>query len=56
MHPKCSKNRPYTVAHTIDSVCSKMFNHGLNHGLCLSLFKFFCMKIHSELNRFKIKN
>ena len=28
-----------TVAHTIDCVCSKMLNHGLNHGLFLSLFK-----------------
>jgi hypothetical protein len=29
----------YNVAHTIDCVCSKMLNHGLNHGLFLSLFK-----------------
>ena len=25
----------YTVAHTIDCVCSKMLNNGLNHGLIL---------------------
>ena len=34
-----SKHWPYTVAHIIDCVCSKMLNHGLNHGLFLSLFK-----------------
>ena len=33
-----SKHWPYTVAHTIDCLCSKMLNHGLNHGLFLSLF------------------
>ena len=30
---KYSKHWPYTVAYTIDCVCSKMFNHGLNHRL-----------------------
>ena len=30
-----SKHWPYTVAHTIDCVCSKMLNHGLSHGLFL---------------------
>ena len=45
-----------TVVHTIDCVCSKTLNHGLNHGLFLSLFKFFWMKIHSKLNKFRIKN
>ena len=39
IYPKYSKHWPYTVAHTIDCVCSKMLNHGLNHGLFLSLFK-----------------
>ena len=39
IYPKYTKHRPYTVAHTIDCVCSKMLNHGLNHGLFLSLFK-----------------
>ena len=39
IHPKYSKHWPYTVAHTIDCVCSKMLNHGLNHGLFLLLFK-----------------
>ena len=33
IYPKYSKHWPYTVAHTID--CSKMLNHGLNHGLLL---------------------
>ena len=39
IYPKYSKHWLYTVAHTIDCVCSKMLNHGLNHGLLLSLFK-----------------
>ena len=54
IYPKYSKHWSYTVAHTIDCVCSKMLNHGLNHELFLSLFKFFWMKIHSKLNRFRI--
>ena len=29
--PKYSKHWPYTVAHTIDCVCSKMLNHALNN-------------------------
>ena len=37
IYPKYSKHLPYTVAHTIDCVCSKMLNRGLNHGLFLSL-------------------
>ena len=35
-----SKHWIYTVAHIIDSVCSKTLIHSLNHGLFLSLFKF----------------
>ena len=35
IYPKYSK--PWTVAHTIDCVCSKMLNHSLNHRLFLSL-------------------
>ena len=31
VHPKYSKHWLYPVAHTIDCVCSKMLNHGLNH-------------------------
>ena len=46
IYPKYSKNWPYTVAHTIDCVCSKMLNHGLNHGLFLSLFKLIPCPIH----------
>ena len=32
IYPKYSKHLPYTVAHTIDWLCSKILNHGLNHG------------------------
>ena len=42
--PKYSKHLTYTVAHTIDFVCSKRINHGLNHLILLSLFKFFGRK------------
>ena len=38
IYPKYSKHWPYTMAHTIDCVCSKILNHGLNHGIFLSLF------------------
>ena len=30
IYPKYSKHWPYTVVYTIDCVCSKMLNHGLN--------------------------
>ena len=43
---KYSKHWPYTVAHTIDCVCSKMLNYGLNYGLFLSLFKLIPCHIH----------
>ena len=33
MYPKYFKHLLSTVAHTIDCVCSKILNHGLNHGL-----------------------
>ena len=46
IHTKYSKHWPYTVAHTIDCVCIKMLNHGLNHGLFLSLFKLIPCHIH----------
>ena len=56
IYPKYSKHWPYTLAHTIDCVCSKMLNHGLNHGLVISFnFQVFWMKIHSKLNKFRIK-
>ena len=35
IHPKYSFHWPYTVAHTIDWVCTKMLNHGLNPVLFL---------------------
>ena len=40
IYPKYSKHWPYTVAHTIDCVCSKILNHGLNLGLLFSLSSF----------------
>ena len=39
IYTKYSKHWSYTVAHTIDCVCSEMLNQGLNHGFFLSLFK-----------------
>ena len=45
IHTKYSKHRPYTVAHTIEYVCSKI-NHGLNHGLFISLLKLINCPIH----------
>ena len=39
IYPKYSKHWPYAVASIIDCGCSKMLNHGLNHGFFLSLFK-----------------
>ena len=41
IYPKYSRHWLSTVAHTIDCVCSEIFNHGLNHGLSFLLFKFF---------------
>ena len=52
MYHKYSKHWPYTVAYTIDCVCSKMLNHGFFHShfkltpcpinwiacICVSLF------------------
>ena len=49
IYTKSSKHYPCTVAYTIDCVCSKMLNHGLNHGLFLSLFKLIPCPIHIEL-------
>ena len=46
IYPKYSKHWPYTVASTIDCGCSKMLNHGLNHGFFLSLFKLIPCHIH----------
>ena len=45
IHTKYSKHRPSTVAHTFESVCSKI-NHGLNHGLFISLLKLINCPIH----------
>ena len=52
IYPKHSKNWPYSVAHTIDCVCCKMLNHGLNHVLFLLLFKLIPCPIHvlNDLN------
>ena len=49
IYPKYSKHWPYTVAHTIDFVCSKSLNHGLNHGLFLSFFKLIVPAPYIEL-------
>ena len=46
IYPKHSKNWPCSVAHTIDCVFCKMLNHGLNHVLCLLLFKLIPCPIH----------
>ena len=40
IRPKYSKQWPYHLASTIGCGCSKVINHGLNHGLFLPLFKF----------------
>jgi hypothetical protein len=42
IYPKYSKHCHHLLATTMDCDCSKMIYHGLNHGLFLSLFKFFC--------------
>ena len=44
IYPKYSNHWLSTVAHTIDCVCSKILNQGLNHGLLFSLFMFFGWK------------
>ena len=46
IYPKYSKHWPYTEAFTIDCVCSKILNHGLNNGLFFSLFKLISCPIH----------
>ena len=53
IYPKYSKHWPCTVAYTIDCVCSKMLNDGLNHGLFLSLFKLIPYHIHISYLNFK---
>ena len=45
IYTKYSKHCPYTVAHTIECVCSNI-NHGLNHGLFISLLKLIFCLIH----------
>ena len=50
IYPKYSKYLLSTVAHTIDCVCSKILNHGLNHGLLFPSFKFFGRKKDSKLS------
>ena len=47
-YPKYSKHGLYTVAHTINWVCYKILNRGLNPGLLFSLFQVFWMKRHFE--------
>ena len=43
-YPKYSKHWPCTVARTIDCVCSKILNHGLDHGLLFLLSSFLVKK------------
>ena len=50
IYPKYSKQRPYLLTSTMDCGCSKISNRGLNHGLFLSLFQVFGVKIHFKLN------
>ena len=45
IYTKYSKHSPYTVAHTIECVCSKI-NHGLNHELFISPLKLIICPIH----------
>ena len=45
IYTKYSKHCPYTMAHTFECVCSKI-NHGLNHGLFISLLKLILCPIH----------
>ena len=40
----------YLLVATMYCICSKLLNHGSNHGLFLSLFKVFWIKINSILN------
>ena len=47
--PKYSKHWPYVLEAAKDCGCSKMLDHGLNHGLFL-LLQGFCGKIYSRLN------
>ena len=45
IHTQYSNHRPSTVAHTFECVCSNI-NHGLNHGLFISLLKLINCPIH----------
>ena len=51
IYPKYSKQWPYTVAHTIGYVCSKMLNHGLNHGFVSLTFQTYTRVIHIECSK-----
>ena len=37
------------MAHTVDCVCSKILNHGLNYGFIIFTFQVIWVKKHSEL-------
>ena len=43
---KYSKHKLSTVAHTIDCMCIKMLNNGLNHGFIIFIFQVFWVKKH----------
>ena len=51
---KYSINWPHPLASSMDCGCSKIWNHGLNHGLLLSLFMFLGWKY--ILNWMKIQD
>ena len=48
IHPKYSKHCPYTVAHTIDYVSSKILGHVLNQSWVIS-FTFQAYTLYFEL-------
>ena len=54
IYPKYSKHQPFTVSHTIDCVCSKTLNHGLNHWLFLSLFMLIPYHIHTYIELYML--
>ena len=45
----CDKHLAYFLDMKQDLVCSKIINHGLNHGLFSLLFNFFLVKMHFSL-------
>ena len=46
IYPKYSRHWPYLLASTMGCGCSKILNHGLNHGSFLPFVLVFWLKIH----------